>query len=244
VASSVFHKIPEMLTPGMPEFELAAEIQREARLAGHQGAFRVRKWTATALIDAIASGTSACMPTFFDGPVGGQGVSAAMPVGSGAKAIATGEPVIVDLVIALDGYHVDTTRVFALGGLDRKLREAHQLAVAILKELESMLKPEVNACDLYEKALSMASDSPFADCFMGIPGENVSFVGHGIGLEVDEIPALSPRSKAKLAASNVLAIEPKFFLKDLGGVGVENTYIVGEDGPESLTPFSCEIVVV
>ncbi|MCD6326111.1 aminopeptidase P family protein [bacterium] len=244
IACEVFNQIPGMIRPGMAEFELAAEIQRASRLAGHQGAFRIRRWIANSFTDPIVSGASACITSFFDGPVGSQGQSPAMPIGAGDKSIMPKEPIMVDLVIGYGGYHVDLTRVFAIDGLSDELKDAHNVAREIIHKVESMLKAGINTADVYMAAMSIAESSPFKLGFMGVPGSNVGFVGHGIGLEVDELPVLAGRSDMELIPSHVLAVEPKFFFEALGGVGLENTYIVGENSCENLTPLKEEIVFV
>ena len=73
-----------------------------------------------------------------------------------------------------------------------------------------------------------------ADYFMG-HRSHAGFVGHGIGIEVNEAPVLAPRSKDILQAGNVIAVEPKFVIPGVGAVGVENTYIVTDKGGECIT---------
>ncbi len=244
IACEVFQRIPDMIRPGMAELELGAEITRAARLAGHQGAFRIRRWIADSYTDPVVSGTNACLTTFFDGPVGSPGVCRAIPIGAGTKSIEPGEPIMIDFVFGFDGYQVDVTRVFSIGDIDASLRAAHDVAIRIIRKVESMLKRGAIASKIYDEALAIAEDSPFGGSFMGVAGEQVKFVGHGIGLEVDELPVLAPRFDHEICASNVLAVEPKFFLEGLGGVGLENTYIVGEDSCENISPMPDEIVVL
>jgi Xaa-Pro aminopeptidase len=70
---------------------------------------------------------------------------------------------------------------------------------------------------------------------MGPPGDQARFVGHGVGLELDELPVLAPGFTAPLRAGQVVAVEPKFVFPGLGAVGIENTFVVGEAGAEKLT---------
>lgn len=244
IACEVFEQIPTMISPGMTEVELGAEIARVARLAGHQGAFRIRRWIVDSNCDPVVSGTNACLTTFFDGPVGSPGVCRAIPIGAGTKRIEPGEPIMVDFIFGYEGYHVDVTRVFSIGDIDRSLKQAHDVAIEIIRKVESMLRSGVIASKVYDEALAIVEASPFADSFMGVPGAQVKFVGHGIGLEVDEMPVLAPRFDEEIRESNVFAVEPKFFLEGLGGVGLENTYIVGEDCCENVSPLPEEIVIV
>ncbi|MBN1593624.1 MAG: aminopeptidase P family protein [Candidatus Coatesbacteria bacterium] len=244
IACDVFAKVPEMIRPGMQELELASDMMKAARLAGHQGAFRIRRWIANSFTDHVVSGTNACLTTFFDGPVGSPGVCPALPIGAGTKKIEPHEPIMIDFVFGCEGYHVDVTRVFSIGEPDQSLKEAYGVAIQIVRKVESMLKQGTVASKVYDEALAIAESSRYADSFMGVPGNQVKFIGHGIGLEVDEMPVLAPRFDHELAASNVLAVEPKFFLPGIGGAGLENTYIVGEDACENITPIPEEFLVL
>lgn len=71
--------------------------------------------------------------------------------------------------------------------------------------------------------------------------QQVGFIGHGVGIELNEQPAITPRSKDTLLEDMTLAIEPKFVIPEIGAVGVENTYVVAPDGLQSITPFPEEI---
>jgi Xaa-Pro aminopeptidase len=70
---------------------------------------------------------------------------------------------------------------------------------------------------------------------MGPPDGQVRFVGHGVGLELDELPVLAPGFDEPLRAGQTLAVEPKFVLPGLGAVGIENTWAVAEGGGVRLT---------
>jgi Xaa-Pro aminopeptidase len=93
------------------------------------------------------------------------------------------------------------------------------------------------AGDLYAAGLSVAAATPNAENFMGPPGYNTKFIGHGIGIEVDEFPFVAKGSGTILAQGMVFALEPKFVFPEEGAVGLENTYLVTADGFETLTPL-------
>ena len=80
----------------------------------------------------------------------------------------------------------------------------------------------------------MVSEANLDEYFMGTK-QQAKFIGHGVGLEVNEPPVLTPRSKEVLEVGMVIAIEPKFVLPNIGPVGIENTYIVTENGLEKIT---------
>ncbi|AEG16311.1 peptidase M24 [Desulfofundulus kuznetsovii DSM 6115] len=239
----VFARIPEMLREGMCELELAARVEAAARCAGHMGLIRVRGFNQEFFWGCLLAGPSGGVPSYFDSPLGGPGFTPAFPFGVGKHLIAPGDPVMVDYVGVINGYQVDMTRVFALGYLPEDLLKAHETAVSIQNALVAAARPGVTGGELYELALEMATGAGLAEHFMGC-GDQVRFVGHGIGLELNELPVLARGVKEKLQAGMVVAIEPKFIFPGRGAVGIENTFVVGEQGLERLTTFPDEVVVV
>ena len=88
----------------------------------------------------------------------------------------------------------------------------------------------------------MAADAGLDGNFMGHPGEQAKFVGHGVGLELDELPVLAPRFRTPLQTGQVVAIEPKFLFPYKGAVGIENTFAVAEKGCEKLTSLPDDMI--
>ena len=72
--------------------------------------------------------------------------------------------------------------------------------------------------------------------------QHAGFVGHGVGIEVNELPVIAPRSKDILEENNVIALEPKFVIPQVGAVGIENTYVVTNEGMKSITNAPEEIL--
>ena len=77
---------------------------------------------------------------------------------------------------------------------------------------------------------------------MGVGDSQVRFVGHGVGLELDELPVLASSFDMPLEPGMTIAVEPKIFFPERGGVGIENTYLITDTGFENLTPFKEEII--
>ena len=123
------------------------------------------------------------------------------------------------------------------------MREAHTLACELNREIESMLKPGTECGKLCTHAFQRVAGSPYEATFMGAGDNHLRFIGHGVGLELDELPVLAPNSTLQLKPGMTLAIEPKIFFPERGGVGIENMYLITEAGFEKLTPF-CEDVIV
>jgi Xaa-Pro aminopeptidase len=237
-----FEQVPGWLAPGVTELELHARIEALLRREGHPGITRMRGLSHEVGFGAVSSGASACYPTPFPGPVGFVGLYPAVPTGGGRRAVEAGVPVMFDMVGGFGGYIADQTRVFAAGRVDPELKAAHRFAVDLLGELEQMLRPGRPGADLYARALELVRASPYADGFMGLGQDRVRFVGHGVGLELDELPVVSARLDRPLEAGMTIALEPKIFFPGRGGVGIENTYLVTLDGFENLTPFPAEIM--
>lgn len=234
----VFAAIPSVLRVGMTELELAANIESLARQKGHQGLVRARGFNMSDFhFGCVLSGEHGGVASFFDGPLGGPGLSPAFPFGVGNRTLFRNEPVVVDYVGALAGYLVDMTRVFVIGDLTEHLKQAHQVALQIQKALVKQAVPGANGEELYQLSLDIADQAQIGKHFMGC-GEQVSFVAHGVGLELNELPILARGAKNTiLEAGMILAVEPKFIFPGEGAVGIENTFVITSEGLECLTKY-------
>jgi len=239
--ADAFSHIPGLLRPGMRELDLAAEFEHHLRKAGIGGYLRIRGFNQEITGIAVAGGNAA-LAGCFDGPVTGRGHWTAAPYGPSADVIRERQPVMVDYGGFYNGYIVDMTRIFCLGKLEPGLEPAFRSSLAIQDWVRENLVPGRICEDLYNGACRMAADVGLADNFMGHPGEPAKFVGHGVGLELDELPVLAPRFKALLQAGNVVAVEPKFLFPTRGAVGIENTFAVTEKGAERLTGLPDDII--
>ena len=227
---------------GMTETELQGILQGRAIAGGHTTIARMRSWNQEVGLGCVISGPDAAIPSYADFPTAGKGSGPYVPIGQGHRAFGTNEPIIVDTIWAQDGYLVDMARTYAIGTLTDKMTMAHDFTVKIMRNIESATRPGAVAGDLYEIGMEMASRSPFASCFMGPPGYNVKFIGHGIGIEADEFPFIAKGAKTVLAPGMTFALEPKFVFPGEGAVGLENVYLVTETGFEKLTPMEEEII--
>ena len=238
----VFREVPGFLKEGMREVDLAAEFEYRLRKAGGEGYVRMRAFNQELFQGLAVSSATAGNPGFFDGAVTGVGMSSASPHGASAAAISADTPVLVDYTGVFNGYIVDMTRFFVIGKLAPELGHAFATAIAIQNYLVDNLKPGAVCEELFLKAAEMAEAAGLAQNFMGAPGENARFVGHGVGLELDEFPVLAQGFKVALQAGQTIAIEPKFVLPGLGVIGIENTFAVSSQGGVKLTDMPDEIV--
>jgi Xaa-Pro dipeptidase len=223
------------IRPGLTETELGGLLQGSAISAGHTTITRMRAWNQEVGLGCVISGADAAIPSYADFPTAGKGSGPFVPVGQGHRPFREDEPILVDLMWAQDGYLVDMARTYVIGDLPEKLLRAYDMAVKVMRNIESATRPGARAGDLYEIGLEMASRSPFAANFMGAPGYNVKFIGHGVGIEADEFPFIAKGSETILAPGMTFALEPKFVFPSEGAVGLENTYLVTESGFEKLT---------
>ncbi len=240
----VCQRAREVIRVGMTDLELAAELEFCARKQGHQGISRMRGFNSELFYGQIFSGADSAAPAFLDAPLGGIGVNPSIGQGASYKRIERHEPITVDFAGAFDGYLVDQTRIFCIGGLPDQLLKAYDDMVRIENLLKEIARPGVIWGEVYDECYRMACELGYKDHFMGSAGAQVSFIGHGIGVEIDEYPFLARGFKDHaLEEFMTFAFEPKAVFPGLGAVGIENTFWVAADGLKHIT-FSPEELVV
>ncbi|HYK88795.1 MAG TPA: Xaa-Pro peptidase family protein [Acidobacteriota bacterium] len=242
--SRAFDEIPGWARAGVTELEVSAQLEAFLRLQGHQGITRMRGFNHEIAYGTVSSGASASYPTCFPGPVGFIGLYPAILNGPSLRKLEAGNSLMVDIVGGSGGYIVDKTRTFSVEELDKEMYAAHEFVLSLNTDIEAMLRPGVTCSSIYRFSLDRVKDSRYAATFMGVGDSRVRFVGHGVGLELDEWPVLSPNSDAALEPGMTIAVEPKIFFPERGGVGIENTYLITEGGFEKLTPYCEEIIRV
>lgn len=236
LGEAVFEHARQICRAGMKEIELAAELEAFARKRGHQGAIRMRGFNQELFFSHTMAGAGAAVPSFFNGPTGGGGLNPSYPQGAGFRVIGRNEPVLVDYVTVLNGYMIDQTRIFCPGKPAAKLQRAYETALQIKNELMVLGKDGANGAALYRRAFEIASAAGLAEHFMGAD-EKVSFIGHGVGLELDELPVIARNHDFTLARGMVFALEPKFIFPGEGAVGIEDTFVVRPGGLEQISRF-------
>jgi Xaa-Pro aminopeptidase len=234
--------VPDLLKPGVTESQVQLEVERTLRLAGHQGQLRFRGFNQEMHYGQVLAGPSGAVPGYSDSPLCGPGPNPVLGKGPDGHVLAPGDPVIADLVGGHEGWLSDQTRTFAVGRVDADLRAAHDCAVSILRAVEAEIRPGTPAGELYDLAEGMAAAAGLEEHFMGAGPQRVRFLGHGVGMEIDELPILAPGFREPLEAGNVIAVEPKFVFPGRGAVGIENMYAVTADGFETMTTAPEELI--
>jgi Xaa-Pro aminopeptidase len=239
--TKAYEKIPSVYREGMTDVELSIEIERLMRLEGNLGIFRIFGQSMEIFMGSLLVGNNAAEPSPFDFALGGKGADPSMPVGASGIRIEKGNAVMVDYGGNFNSYMCDMTRVFSVGRLPEEAYTAHRLCLEVQETVASLAKPGAICEDLYNAAMDVVTKAGYADRFMGI-SQKAGFVGHGIGLEINEAPVLAPRVKTELEAGMVFALEPKIVLPEIGAVGIENSWAVTTEGVEKLTLCKEEIV--
>lgn len=237
----VYTSIPHLYREGMRDIELQIEIERASRLDGCLGQFRVAGNDMELFMGNILTGENGDTPSPYDFAMGGEGMDPSLPVGANGSIIKPDMPVMVDINGNYTGYMTDMTRCFCAGEPSSEAQKLNALSAAICAELAKMMIPGTPASELYNRAAEMAKEAGYERFFMG-HRYHAGFVGHGVGIEINELPVLAPRSKDIIQEGNVIAVEPKFVVPGLGAIGVENTYIVKADGGEKITLAPEDIV--
>lgn len=241
--SLVYERIPHLYQEGMTDIEFQIEIERASRLEGCLGIFRVGGSDMELFMGNVLTGENADTPSPYDFAMGGEGLDPSLPIGANGTIIKPGIPVMVDVNGDYTGYMTDMTRCFCADTPLPEAVRANQLSIDICHALADMMKPGVAAADLYFKAVEMAKAAGMEESFMG-HRSHAGFVGHGLGIEINEAPVIAPRSADILQAGNVIAIEPKFVIPGMGAVGIENTYIVGDEAPGRVVTTAPEHIVL
>jgi Xaa-Pro aminopeptidase len=238
----VFAQVPDFLREGMREVDLSAEIEMRLRKAGGEGYIRMRATNQELFQGLVVSGDQGCTPGFFDGAVTGSGMSKASPHGASAKQIVRNEPILIDYTGVFNGYILDMTRMFVIGDLAPELQHAFDTAIAIQTKVAAALCPGAICAEIFEHAAQMAEEAGLGKRFMGPPGEQARFIGHGVGLELDEMPVLAKGFNLPLQRNQTIAVEPKFVFPGSGVVGIENTFVVGDKGGARLTCLGDDLI--
>ena len=244
ISLAVAEAVPRTLAEDIAELELSAELEAVARKAGHLGLIRLRSFNMDMYFGHVLSGPDAAIPSYADAPTGGPGLSPAFGQGPGMRRIHSGEVVSIDTMINYHGYLNDQTRNFCLGPPPARLEAAYEFIKGVHQRFRALARPGAVTGELYRLVCLWAEESGWSEFFMGHGEARVSFVGHGLGLEVDEFPFIAQGQKLILQEGMTVAFEPKIIIPGQGIVGLENTYVVRTDGLESLNTATEEMVII
>lgn len=232
----VYSRIEKCYREGMTDLEFQIEIERVLRREGCLGFLRVAGAAMEINMGSVIAGDNADQPSPYDFTMGGAGVDPSLPVGASGIIMKPGTTVMIDMNGGFNGYQTDMTRCWRIGEVPDIAMGAHECSRKILRCLEKVAFPGMEIGKLYTLAEEIAKELGYYKYFMGHL-HKVKFIGHGVGIELNEAPVIMGRNKNRLEENMTLAIEPKFVIPGVGAVGVENTYVVTDSGLENLTPF-------
>jgi len=230
LSAKTFEYMETHLKDGYTEMEFAGMFEAFARKIGHGGKLRVRDYQSEVYPWHVLSGPNSGKMGLLDSPFSGEGTSVAFPVGAGFRKMMSNEPILIDLGFVYNGYHMDETRMFAIGSMPQEAMDASMAAMEIHDAILEAAKPGIPINRLYEVSVDRAKALGYGETYLGPPGYKVSFVGHGIGLDLVEQPIISHKNKTLLQPGMTLAIEPKINFINEFGVGIESVFTVTETG--------------
>jgi Xaa-Pro dipeptidase len=242
IMSRVFAKAKHVIREGAREIDVEAELVAEGKRHGHDGSLRMRGFNQEMTIITVVSGFTGAVPSPTDVSVAGVGPSLAFPQGSSLKRIERGLPVCIDYGGGYNGYVTDETRVFVIGTLKEMFRKPLEVSRQIIEEVITYARDGVDCTDVFRKAHDVAKKARLQDHFLGHGEGQVSFIGHGLGLEINEFPVITSRHSRILREGMVFAFEPKFVFPGEGSVGIEVDLIVRTDGLERVSDTPLDLV--
>jgi len=228
--------VPGLLTEGMSEMEFFTELYSLLIHQGHHGVARFGMFDTESILGQIAFGESSIYPTSFNGPGGNYGMSPAVPIhGSRNRKLRKGDLVFVDTGCGVEGYHTDKTMTYMFGkSLPDEAIQIHLQCVEIQNKIAAMLRPGAIPSVIYNEILNELTPA-FLENFMGFGTRKVKFLGHGIGLTIDELPVIANGFDEPIREGMVFAVEPKKGIPHIGMVGIENTFVVTPQGGRNIT---------
>lgn len=229
---------------GVTEWDIACEMEYIARKKGHMGPVRMRSFNQEMYFGHFLSGENAFLLSYVDSPTAGKGQGGFFPQGASKKKINYGDILSIDFVFVYEGYMVDQTRIFSLMEPNREVKRVMNVAIELKNMIENEIKPGISCDELFDKTFNIVQNSKLENIFMGLGDKKANYIGHGIGLELDELPVIAKGVMDKIEVNVTFAFEPKFFLEPYGIVGFENTYVMKEDRPLLLTKFPEDIQII
>jgi Xaa-Pro dipeptidase len=243
MTGKTFAYMRDIIRPGLTEMEFAGMFETYARKLGHGARIRVRHYQTEGYPWHILSGQSGSLPGLLDSPASGEGTSAAFPAGAGHKKLCAGEPIMVDLGSVLNGYHLDETRMFAINNMPGKAMQTCRAAIEIHNKILEKAKPGATLGELFDLSVRLAEKLGFSHSYLGAPGHKVSFIGHGIGLEIIEPFIIARNRDDQLEPGMTFALEPKFVCENEFTAGIESVFVVTENGSRLISKVPVEVFV-
>lgn len=164
------------------------------------------------------------------------GEKSALPHGKpGQERIKNGDFVLFDLGVVFNGYCSDISRTVAVGQISEKQKEMYHIVKQAQQLAIDVVKP-----DLAIKEVDLAARRKITE--MGFGPYFIHRIGHGLGLDIHELPSMHEKNEELLKEGMVFTIEPGIYVAELGGVRIEDDIYVTKEGPLVLTSFTKELI--
>lgn len=239
--AEVYRRIPELFRPGMTDLELSVEIERESRLKGSRGIFRIFGQSMEIFGGSVLAGDNADTPSPYDFALGGRGLDTSLPVGANGTGPERRHERHGRYGRQFHGLHDrHDARILSRQAPGPSIPSSRHVSGDSAQNRRSRATRHAGIRALRHRR-TYGRRGGLSEYFMG-HRQQAGFVGHGIGIEINEMPVLAPRSKEILAEGMVFALEPKFVIPGVGAVGIENSFAVTAGGLEKLTLLDEEIV--
>ncbi|OPY00539.1 MAG: Xaa-Pro dipeptidase [Syntrophorhabdus sp. PtaB.Bin184] len=244
IGRKVYARVPEFLREGVTEIEVGGQMEAYAKSLGHEGLLRVRSLNYEAYTWHILSGRTGSIVSQSDSPMGGLGLSPAFPVGASLKKIRKNEPILVDFGICYHGYQVDQTRMYAIGSMPDIFVGAYDACREIHDRVLDKVVEGYTSRELFEYSRELGDKLGYGEYYLGYKPHKVRFLGHGIGIELAELPYIAASHTYSIEDGAVFAIEPKMVFPKKGCCGYENTIHYRNGECRIITDTDDSIVIV
>ena len=234
IQTRMFEAVAQLGREGISELDLVAAAESVSRSEGFGGQVQMRRFPLECNRGVIVSGRAGGVPSFFDSAVGGSGPHPFAGMGSGFNKIKPNEPVLVDLVHVHRGYVVDMTRMFSLGSLSEEWHQRLDDMIAVKDAVVNVLDKGGLCSQAWVEGQSLAHELGHEQHLMGMQPDQSKFLGHSVGLQLDESPVVAAGFDRPLPVGGVMAIEPKLVYAE-GSIGSEDTWIRSEEGMRAVT---------
>ncbi len=230
-------RVMNTLTEGMTELELSSEIEDAHRRAGHEGLYFIRQFDFFMGRGPVASGENLSTIAGKIMSVTGVGLSPSIPMGASRRPIQKGDMIVVDIPTHHKGYHADQSRTYVLGKPSEICEKMYGALEEIADRTLGIMAPGLRCDALYKKALDFSEALGMGPYFMrlGRDSKSVPFIGHGVGIELNEPPLLGIHARDVLREGMLLALELGMCAGPGEVVKIEDTLLVTSEGVELLT---------
>ncbi len=243
ISHKVFDHIKKTIRPGISEMEFSGVYETYARKLGHAAKLRARNYQSELYNWCVLSGSNGGVVGMLDSPATGYGTSSATPYGGTGKLLCKGEPIMIDIGTNINGYHIDETRMFAMDFMPEEAEKACRAVIEIHNAIIKKALPGTMLDTLYRHAVKMAEKMGYKDRFLGPSGYKVTFIGHGVGLELVEPPFIAKGKKDRIKPGMVFALEPKMVFENQFSAGIESVFMVTGTGGKLLSTVPVDIFV-